>query len=152
MVYLDTSVLAAYYCPEAMSAKAEKAIRRSALPAISLLVEVEFYSAVARKMREGALSEDDATRIVTRFRLGCCPTHSGRRPGQGGAPLPCSDDTFGAGEGVRRRLLAPAYCGSDHCLLMQPPPIKLTYSAGCRTIPSCIPKKNISTVLGEARG
>jgi predicted nucleic acid-binding protein len=69
MVYLDTSVLAAYYCPEAMSAKAEKAIRRSVLPAISLLVEVEFYSAVARKMREGALSEDDATRIVTRFRL-----------------------------------------------------------------------------------
>jgi predicted nucleic acid-binding protein len=69
MVYLDTSVLAAYYCPEAMSAKAEKAILRSVLPAISLLVEVEFYAAVARKMREGALSEADATRIVTRFRL-----------------------------------------------------------------------------------
>ena len=69
MVYLDTSVLAAYYCPEAMSAKAEKAILRSVLPAISLLVEVEFYSAVARKVREGTLSEADATRIVTRFRL-----------------------------------------------------------------------------------
>jgi predicted nucleic acid-binding protein len=69
MVYIDTSVLAAYYCPEAMSAKAEKAILRSDLPAISLLVEVEFYSAVARKSREGALSEVDATRIVTRFRL-----------------------------------------------------------------------------------
>jgi len=69
MVYLDTSVLAAFYCPESMSAKAEKAILRSDLPAISLLVEVEFYSAVARKRREGALSEADATSIVTKFRL-----------------------------------------------------------------------------------
>ena len=69
MVYLDTSVLAAYYCPEAMSAKAEKVILRSVRLAISLLVEVEFHSAVARKIREGALSEADATRIVTRFRL-----------------------------------------------------------------------------------
>lgn len=69
MVYLDTSVLAAYYCPEAMSAKAEKAIQRCDQPAISLLVEVEFHSAVARKLREGTLSQADATRIVTRFRL-----------------------------------------------------------------------------------
>jgi hypothetical protein len=69
MVYLDTSVLAAYYCPEAMSDKAERAIRRGELPAISLLVEVELHSAVARKVREGALSEPDATRIVTQFRL-----------------------------------------------------------------------------------
>lgn len=69
MVYVDTSVLAAYYCPEALSAKAEKAILRSDQPAISLLVEVEFHSAVAKKRREGALSQADATRIVTRFRL-----------------------------------------------------------------------------------
>jgi predicted nucleic acid-binding protein len=69
MEYLDTSVLAAYYCPEAMSAKAEKAILRCDRPAISPLVEVELYSAVARKLREGTLSQTDATRIVTRFRL-----------------------------------------------------------------------------------
>jgi uncharacterized protein len=69
MVYLDTSVLAAYYCPEAMSEKAEKAILRCDTPAISLLVEVEFFSALARKMREGGLSEPDATRIGTRFNL-----------------------------------------------------------------------------------
>ena len=69
MVYLDTSVLAAYYCPEATSAKAEKAILRSDLPAISSLVEVEFYSAVARKIREGALSTTDATRLITQFNL-----------------------------------------------------------------------------------
>jgi len=69
MVYVDTSVLAAYYCPEPMSAKAEEAILRSEAPAISLLVEVELVSAVARKLREGSLSQADATRIVTRFRL-----------------------------------------------------------------------------------
>ncbi|MBM4148852.1 MAG: type II toxin-antitoxin system VapC family toxin [Lentisphaerae bacterium] len=69
MVYLDTSVLAAYYCPEALSAKAEKAILRGGRPAISLLVEVEFSSAVGRKLREGALSRADAVRIVSRFNL-----------------------------------------------------------------------------------
>ena len=68
-VYLDTSVLAAYYCPEALSAKAEQVILRSKLPAISLLVEVELCSAVARKVRERALSDTDATRIVTQFHL-----------------------------------------------------------------------------------
>jgi predicted nucleic acid-binding protein len=67
MVYLDTSVLAAYYCPEALSAKAEKALRRSDRPAISALVEVEFASAVAKKVREGGLSRADASRIVSQF-------------------------------------------------------------------------------------
>jgi predicted nucleic acid-binding protein len=69
MVYLDTSVLAAYYCPETMSAKAEKAILRAGPSAISHLVEVEFHSAAARKIREGMLSQADATSIITRFRL-----------------------------------------------------------------------------------
>ena len=69
MVYVDTSVLAAYYCPEAMSAEAEKAILHSDVPAISLLVEVELYSALAKKVREGTLSDTDATRIATQFRL-----------------------------------------------------------------------------------
>jgi len=69
MVYVDTSVLAAYYCPEALSARAEKAVLRSERPAISLLVEAEFTSAVARKLREGALAKADAARIVSRFDL-----------------------------------------------------------------------------------
>ena len=69
MVYLDTSVLAAYYCPEALSSIAEKAILGSVHPAISLLVEVEFCSAVARKVREGGLSKADAARIVAQFRF-----------------------------------------------------------------------------------
>ena len=69
MVYLDTSVLAAYYCPEAASVRAEREILRCDAPAISRLVEVELFSAVARKRRERELSEADATRIVTQFRL-----------------------------------------------------------------------------------
>ena len=37
-------------------------------PAISLLVEVEFHSAIARKTREGALSQSDADRILAQMR------------------------------------------------------------------------------------
>lgn len=69
MVYLDTSILAAYYCPEALSAKAERAILRSDRVAVSMLVEVEFYSALARKRRDGSLSVADAHRLRTQFRL-----------------------------------------------------------------------------------
>lgn len=69
MVYVDTSVLAAYYCPEPRSAEAERAIRQCDVPAISLLVDVELHSALARKVREGALSKLDATRVSTEFRL-----------------------------------------------------------------------------------
>lgn len=69
MTYLDTSVLAAYYCPEALSDRAEAAILESATPLISQLVEVELQSAVARKVRERELLKDDGVEILTRFRL-----------------------------------------------------------------------------------
>jgi uncharacterized protein len=69
MTYLDTSVLAAYYCPEALSDKAEDAIIKSATPLISQLVELELQSAVARKIREKALVKGDGVEILTRFRL-----------------------------------------------------------------------------------
>ncbi len=80
MVYLDTSVLAAYYCPEAMSAKAELAVRRCGEPAISWLVEVELSSAVARKVREGGLSRTDAVSTLARFRLHVDQDCYGRLP------------------------------------------------------------------------
>ena len=41
-VYIDTSVLGAYYCPEPSSATAENALRQIAVPVISTLTEVEF--------------------------------------------------------------------------------------------------------------
>ena len=69
MTYLDTSVLAAYYYPETFSTQAEEAILRAPQPAISQLVEVELHSALARKIREGALTKAEGLRIVTQFRL-----------------------------------------------------------------------------------
>ena len=66
--YIDTSLLAAYYCPEAGSAAAEKALQ-AAEPAISWLGEVELASAIGRKVREGGLSRADATRIIDLFNL-----------------------------------------------------------------------------------
>ncbi len=69
MTYLDTSVLAAYYCPEPLSDHAEAAIIASATPLLTQLVEVELQSAVARKIREKNLSRADGVEILTRFRL-----------------------------------------------------------------------------------
>ncbi len=45
MVYLDTSVLVAYYCPEALSRQVQNLMREEVKPALSSLTEVEFFSA-----------------------------------------------------------------------------------------------------------
>jgi uncharacterized protein len=66
-MYLDPSVVIAYYCPEALSQAAERVIRRDPEPAISDLVEVEFFSAVARKVRAREMSASDATRSSGQF-------------------------------------------------------------------------------------
>ena len=67
MRYLDTSVLAAYYCPEPLSEVAEKYIAGPRQPAISRLTEVELASAVSRKIREKSLSQRDGFRILNEF-------------------------------------------------------------------------------------
>jgi predicted nucleic acid-binding protein len=69
MIYLDTSVLAAYYCPEEKSDAVEKIIVKNKPLMISLLNEVEFASALSRKVREGALPESDAGKILSLFEL-----------------------------------------------------------------------------------
>ncbi|NQT52965.1 type II toxin-antitoxin system VapC family toxin [bacterium] len=68
MGYVDTSVLVAYYCPERLSAKVEKALLGLDAPAISPLVEVEFHSAIARKVRLKELDAADATLVLSRLR------------------------------------------------------------------------------------
>jgi predicted nucleic acid-binding protein len=68
-VYIDTSVLGAYYCPEASSATAEHALRQVAAPVISTLTEVEFCSLIARKRRLRELSERQAGEILNLFGL-----------------------------------------------------------------------------------
>ena len=65
--YIDTSVLGAYYCPEPLSAAAEKALRRIDDPVISSLTEVEFYSLVAKKYRLNELSESKARQALEAF-------------------------------------------------------------------------------------
>lgn len=69
MHYIDTSILAAYYCPEAGSARVEKILLQAASPTISQLVETELYSAVARKVRMKELSRQDGNLILSQFSL-----------------------------------------------------------------------------------
>ncbi len=68
MAYLDTSVLVAYYCPEALSEAAEKTILADGQPAVSALAEVELVSALGRKIRERELSRENANHVLTEFR------------------------------------------------------------------------------------
>jgi hypothetical protein len=67
MYYLDTSVIAAYYCPEPLSDKAEPFLIADNRPAISSLTELELFSAISRKVREGNLNKQSAGRILAAF-------------------------------------------------------------------------------------
>ncbi len=67
MFYIDTSVIVAYYYPEPLSEKAEVFLMAHLHPAISTLTEVEMFSALSRKIREGELYRKDAARIVAKF-------------------------------------------------------------------------------------
>jgi predicted nucleic acid-binding protein len=66
-VYIDTSLLVPYYCPEALSEAAEQMLRSDPRPALSDLVEVEFFSALGKKVRAGEMSAADAGRTGERF-------------------------------------------------------------------------------------
>jgi predicted nucleic acid-binding protein len=65
-LYLDTSVLAALYIPEPLSAAAS-GIVGTAPPAISALTEVEFSSVVARRLRERTISAADGALVLRTF-------------------------------------------------------------------------------------
>ncbi len=65
--YIDTSVLGAYYCPEALSAAAETALQKIRTPVISLLSEVEFCSLISRKRRLKEFNERQAKQILDLF-------------------------------------------------------------------------------------
>jgi len=69
MSYVDTSVLVAYYCRERLSEAAQKALGGIAEPTISSLVEVEFHSAIAMKVRTRDLDISAASQIISQFRL-----------------------------------------------------------------------------------
>lgn len=63
--YIDTSILAAYYCPESISDNVEKLLLSVKKPIISLLTEVELYSVIAKKTRNKELTKRDAHQIQT---------------------------------------------------------------------------------------
>jgi len=67
MLYLDTSVITAYYCPEPISALVEKLITRTQQPAISHLTALELVSALSRKIRDKELSSADGNKIMAQF-------------------------------------------------------------------------------------
>ncbi len=67
MIYVDTSVLAAFYVPEALSPRAERLLRAEVAPAISDLTEVELLSALARKVRTREMSAAAGTRVAATF-------------------------------------------------------------------------------------
>jgi hypothetical protein len=67
MYYIDTSIIVAYYYPEPLSEKVDAFLSTQVRPSISALTELEFFSAISKKVREGALDIKDATRIKAKF-------------------------------------------------------------------------------------
>lgn len=67
MIYLDTSVLVAYYCPEVLSDQVQRLLSEQAEPTLSLLTQVELASAVAKKVRSDEMSNTDGNRILAKF-------------------------------------------------------------------------------------
>ena len=66
-MYLDTSVLVAYYCPEPPSLQIEDLLRRQANPIVSELTEIEFHSAIAMKVRQQELPHAQAFQVIAEF-------------------------------------------------------------------------------------
>ncbi len=65
--YLDTSVLVAYYVPEASSLKVQTFLQKHPRPFISELTQLEFYSALAIRVRTMTLLLGDAQRVIALF-------------------------------------------------------------------------------------
>ena len=66
-MYFDTSLLVPYYCPEPLSQAAERTLRGDLRPTISDLVEVEFFSALTKKVREKEMPSTEAVRVGQQF-------------------------------------------------------------------------------------
>jgi predicted nucleic acid-binding protein len=66
--YIDTSVLIAYYLPEPLSERAERILLRGGTLSISPLVELEFASVLARKVRARELAPSAARSALEQFR------------------------------------------------------------------------------------
>jgi uncharacterized protein len=67
LIYLDTSVIASFYWPEALSEVVERLLRTETELGLSQLVEVELFSALSRRVRMREISQEEATKIAVRF-------------------------------------------------------------------------------------
>ena len=62
-VYLDTSLLVAVYVPESLTRKVLQLLKEPIIVFVSSLAEVEFHSALSRKLRMGELRTSQCRRI-----------------------------------------------------------------------------------------
>ena len=67
MIYLDTSLLLKRYCQEAGSDDIRKLLSNIKGIATSELAYVEFFSALSRKRREGAIVSSDYREVADQF-------------------------------------------------------------------------------------
>jgi len=68
VIYLDTSWLVKLFVEEDDAAAVRRVVQRDGTVLVSEVSFVEFHSAVARRRREGALSQRASGSIVRRFR------------------------------------------------------------------------------------
>ena len=88
LMYIDTSLLVSYYCPETLSRAAERVLRGDPHPAISDLVEVEFFSALAGKVRARQMPAADARRAGDEFLGHLQAACTSASPSSGGTTRP----------------------------------------------------------------
>lgn len=67
MIYLDTSIIVPAYCAEPLSNRVDELLQRETDLAISHLTEVEFYSALSRKLRQQELTLDAVQQLSGNF-------------------------------------------------------------------------------------
>jgi uncharacterized protein len=69
LIYLDTSIIVPAYCREPLSDRVDELLRQATDLSISNLTEVEFYSALSRKVRQRELTLDEAQQISIDFQI-----------------------------------------------------------------------------------
>ncbi len=69
MIYLDTSIIVPAYCSEPLSDRVDQLLRQEPDLAVSNLTEVEFYSALSRKVRQRELTLGEAQQLSLDFRM-----------------------------------------------------------------------------------
>ncbi len=67
MYYVDTSVLVAYYCPEVLTKKSEDFLMTHASPSISALTELEFSSAISKKVFDKSITKVEGNQLIMEF-------------------------------------------------------------------------------------